>query len=721
MPKHKTAVEFINGAHYFTLDGKAMNIPAFETYRPEGYFFKQFSDAGTKVFSFNTNPAACDYGHSLPTRPERDRYDYSQLDTRVYEVLNQNPDAMIIPRVMMGTPRWWLDENPDELMVLDDGDTQYKNSNFLHTLPKGRPFPSLASQKWRDDTAEGLRALIRHIQESDYADNIFGYFITGLHTEEWYHWSAGYEQLGDYSEPARAGFGRWLKAKYGDTASLRRAWNDERVDFDTVTIPSRDERVRCKPVFRNPDSDMRVIDFYLYYNELIPDTIDYFAAVIKEATGRTKAVGAFYAYMYEFFGDPEYGHNALSKYNESKNLDFVFVTASYEDRKPGVGGDYMRSPSMSVALNGKLWYHDNDTASFRSMQSMRECGMSEEEVIHYARVLGAAPDAERTKWMYRRSAGFCLANGMYESFFDLHGGYFDHPELMNEVRRLNRIFERAPEHDRSSVAEVLVVSDEASCSYCTFRNPMLHKFMRDMQTKLIKLGVPCDHVLTADLDKIDITQYKAVIALNLFNANDRVRRSFDSFKNSGRTIIWNYAPGYFNGNRSGDELMHELCGIKLRLTDEYTDAMFEADGYRGGEPFGISEKIFNRVYIDDTDCEVLARHTDGNAAIVRCGFDGWSSVYTMNLCFEPSYLRKLLSDAGIHIYNDRDDTFYLNASYMVIHADGDGKREVKLPRFCRIYDEIEERVISDAADSFSIQLRDGETVIYSYQSTAKDV
>ena len=143
--------------------------------------------------------------------------------------------------------------------------------------------------------------------------------------------------------------------------TLQAAWNKPSITFETVIVPSREERFDLgQGTFRDPAKKMNVIDFYLFYNEIIPETIDYFAAIIKEVTGGTKVAGAFYGYMYEFRGDPEYGHNALEQYNKSKNLDFIFVTASYGNRQFATGGDYTRSPASSVRLHNKLWYHDND-------------------------------------------------------------------------------------------------------------------------------------------------------------------------------------------------------------------------------------------------------------------------------------------------------------------------------------------------------------------------
>ena len=57
----------INGVPTLIVDGEPMRSAAFETYGPQLRHFKQFADAGTEVFGFSTNAAACDYGHSGTT------------------------------------------------------------------------------------------------------------------------------------------------------------------------------------------------------------------------------------------------------------------------------------------------------------------------------------------------------------------------------------------------------------------------------------------------------------------------------------------------------------------------------------------------------------------------------------------------------------------------------------------------------------------------------
>ena len=410
-------------------------------------------------------------------------------------------------------------------------------------------FPRLRPRNGVPTRPAALQHVMRHIQESPYGDQVFGYVITGLMSEEWYHWSIHSDELSDYSNHAVAAFRKWLREKYRNQEALRSAWGDSRIDFSNVAVPSKDTRKAGQNVltFRDPATEMSVIDWYLFYNELVPETMEVFLRAAKGASDFKKAVGAFYCYMFEFGGDPEYGHNALGRLLRSRYLDFAAVTASYHNRALGSGADYTRAPITSVALHGKLWYHDNDTVSFR-YDEMNKTNPDRSVVARYRKELGVTETAQETVWQYRRGAGFVLGNGIFESFFDLHGGYFDDPRLMEEVARLNALFKESPQYDRSSVAQILVVSDEVSCSYATFESGFLQQTLQPAQVQLAKIGAPHDSILVDDLELADMARYRFVIFLNCFHLSGNQRGLIrQHVLGHGRTVLWCYAPGLFNG------------------------------------------------------------------------------------------------------------------------------------------------------------------------------
>jgi hypothetical protein len=711
------------GKPCFFIDGLPFRQPVFETYVPQLRYFQQFASAGTRVFSFSINLGP-GFGPDLWKGP--DQYDFAPLDDLVRRVLEAQPQALIMPRIYLTTPTWWIDSHPQEQQQLGDGSTRYAKG-----VGHGRDekaFASLASRRWRDQTAAALRKVIEHTLAVDYRDHLFGYILTGLMSEEWYHWSIHTNQLSDYSQHATDAFREWLKTKYESPSSLRKAWNHPTIDFDSVTVPAPSARQHARErTFRDPPTEMPVIDWYLFYNDLVPDTMEVFLRAAKQSVGDSKVVGAFYCYMFEFGGDPEYGHNALAKLLRSPHLDFAAVTASYFNRHLGAGADYARAPITSVAHHGKLWYHDNDTVSFR-YDAINEARTDRDVVERYRQELGVTTTPQESIWQYRRGAGFVLGNGIFQSFFDLHGGYFDDPQLMEEVGRLNQLLASSTTDNLSSVAEILVVSDEVSCSYATFESGFLQQSLQAAQLQFAKIGAPHDSILLSDLTTVELAPYKFILFLNCFHLSASQRSVIEErVLGKGRVILWCSIAGLFDGNRTSIETARALTRLyfvpprepdriqaRIDLSDEGQRSLNEsiAADQKLPRTVGHPHIWIHPFTVEDrsaTTLGVLAGRSE--VALVSKRLADWTSIYSANPVLPAAILRGFAKLAGVHIYSNRDDTLYVSRQYLSMNADGAGDRLLRFPQSTTLKDPFSNEILARQVDEFRRTMLDKETLI----------
>jgi hypothetical protein len=359
--KTTAAVRNHNGAPTLFINGTPHNGMAYAAYGPSVPVFRDFARAGVNLFSFSATPTEAGYGLSKTTWTAPGQYDFSQLDQRVMMVLEANPQAYFFPRLYLHAPKWWSRQHPQDLVLMDPGDG--KPAPFSHAGEK--PAPSWTSPAWRQDTIEGLRRLIAHIESSPFADRCIGYHIASGTTEEWMMWGANEDQWVDYSPVNQVAFCQWLRQHYGTPERLRQAWGTETVSFDTAAIPSKVRRLHTDlGSLRDPSREQPVIDFYLFNSTLVADTICHFGRAIKEMTQGKKLVGAFYGYTLQLCGEQRQqnaGHLALEKVLGSPDVDFLCSPTSYAFRQVGgEGTSHFMSLVDSVRLHGKLWFDEND-------------------------------------------------------------------------------------------------------------------------------------------------------------------------------------------------------------------------------------------------------------------------------------------------------------------------------------------------------------------------
>ena len=285
------------------------------------------------------------------------------------QVIAANPDALILPRISMYPPVWWVKEHKVSMILPEQGQLKAGKRGGLAS-----PSSEDLNAAWKHQ----LELLIRFIQSTPLRSHIVGYHPTYLNTGEWFYPDSA-TQYTDFSVDSRAHFARWAAARYGTLEKINAAWGTSYAALDQIKIPpSKDWEQGDDGLFRDPVKRRQVIDFLTNQNDLIADRLVDLADTIKSASGGHSLAAFFYGYQNELInnawqkGVAQTGHLALRRVLASPNVDIICSPVSYFDRQIG-GPSNMMSVVDSITLAGKLCLQEAD-AKYMAGQSQGKLG-----------------------------------------------------------------------------------------------------------------------------------------------------------------------------------------------------------------------------------------------------------------------------------------------------------------------------------------------------------
>ncbi|MBR7161267.1 MAG: hypothetical protein IKD07_02510, partial [Clostridia bacterium] len=402
--------------------------------------------------------------------------DYSEFEGAVHSILSSCPEAVIFPRIYISMPKWWTEGHPDDVIPTNKGG--YREVLF--------------SEAFRKDASELLIRLIAHIQASDYASRVGGWQICGGQTQEWFH----YDQNGSLHPAAEKPYREWAEETYG----IRNASLPHAKDFlYTGSAYNECENARRYSVFCNLG---------------VAETVDYFAKAVKRQTKYEQIVGAFYGYAFESNGTVLFGTHALRRLLTSPNLDFFSSPNAYtQNREFGMDWADM-IPVDSVKHHGKLCFIECDirTHLTKSIQEARPNVYPDDmyRTKDGASVWVGPPTAELSREALRKSFAHQLTKASAIWWFDMWGGWYDDPLLMQELAEMKVIYHTERINRKTSLSpEVVFFADEQGYSSLFSQSPHLDA-IPNIRTAMGNTGVPYDSHMVEDADSV-LKHYKAAV------------------------------------------------------------------------------------------------------------------------------------------------------------------------------------------------------------------
>ncbi|MEC3880059.1 hypothetical protein [Parapedobacter sp. 10938] len=509
---------FVNGTPYPPY--------AYMSYLGESQFYEEMEEAGLHLYNIpaylgdrGINSVSGIKPFRSPIWVGHDELDYTSIIADFEELIAADPQALAIIRIHLDAPEWWESSHPEHASLQPDGST-------FRT--------SLYSALWRDDASKVLVQLVQWLEQSPYAKHLVGIHVAGGFTEEWmYHFK---DEFYDESSVRLERFREWLRTRYMDNvARLRQSWNRDDVTFDSAQLGDISGKTKARQ-WRHPDTAGQVFDTFVFHGENMADHIAHFCRIVKEASNGRLLTGAFYGYHY-FVGDLRRGHGALAKLLRCPDLDYL---SSPNDYHRVIGEDWAPFAAIkSVQLHGKLWLAENDTRTSITTLLRDRAPHVQPEGNAYTDGVWLGPDSmEESEALLWKNLGRMLAYGYGGWWFDMWGGWFSDPKLIDILAAGQRFFERYPDEAFPAMApRVAVVVDEKlgamDASFGALTGGLLHN-----RYALGKTGVPYDLYLREDLDAVKDGGYQVVWYLGLLSLTEEERSFLDEAASRDIWMIW---------------------------------------------------------------------------------------------------------------------------------------------------------------------------------------
>jgi len=174
-----------------------------------------------------------------------------------------------------------------------------------------------------------------------------------------------------------------------------------------------------------------------------------------------------------------------------------------------------------------------------------------------------------------KNAGRMLAYGYGGWWFDMWGGWFSDPDLLDVIEKTNQFYtEFSPQNKNKMYSQVCVIVDEElsfwDASYGKLANEILSN-----SYPLAKTGAPYDLFLRTDLDSISSTQYKVIWMMGMLNLENEELLKIEKWRQQGITVLWTNGYGTNIYNKNNEEVLIEK---KIKWTDLELKDIWERAG-----------------------------------------------------------------------------------------------------------------------------------------------
>lgn len=623
----------------------------------------------------------------MPTcfEPPDKEQDWTPIDQHFQHVIAVVPDVLIVPRIDVDAPAWWLKRHPETLMVYEDGS-------------KG-PKCTVNSLDYRREMATHVEKLCRHLCET-FPRNFAGILPLGQGTYEWYYEKSLDLLVSGYDPTTGQAWRQWQKT-HG------------RPDGGVAPVPSAELRHGApNGMLRDPAAEADLIEFARFRQEQMADTILELAAACRRGTGGKKLVLFFYGYAFEMgmvkTAAHETGHYALSRVLASDDIDILCAPLSYTDRAWTCSSPSM-SATESVQAAGKLWLNEDDCRTHLAGTSG----------------LGGVATPEQSTDILRRNRGQALVRGFADWWLDIRDmGWHDDPSMWGVQHQLNPIENARLNSDRPFAPQILAVVDEDSFNFLAGNaRPLTLPLVYASRAAFGRCGAPYGQTL---LDDVASGRLNAPLQffLSAWSLTDRQREGLRKNRAPGTTRVWCHAPGYLSPSGFSIDGIRDATGFSVR--PHQSESAVVTPTADGRSVLGLSESWgpatnINPLFsvIPERGDRILAIFGDGSPALVLRETREGKDVFLATPALTPTLIRGLAKISGVHLFTEAGASVWAHQGLASIHALTNGTLTVTWPQPGTTHDLFNGRRYGSGV-TVELPVRRGETVLLQHRPVVEE-
>lgn len=421
------------------------------------------------------------------------KFDLQGLVAHVKDRMRATDGSCIILSIGCSAPPGFMDRHMDEVWRREDGSVVRgdEGSAFAEYSSSGKvekdrivwPWPSYASKAWKSAIKSKVTSIFEELKRTGLSKRIVGVHFSGYHDAQF---ATPFE---DHSRPAKEEYARYrAEGGTGDYAMF-----------------------------------MRQIGFRAQ---------EEFARHAKRAIG--KDIVAIRWCMAPFGGGRECSFD-LTAFTRSDAIDVVVPQPTYSQRPPALAQG-PRLPTASFHRHGKMMWYEFDLRTWSALELWGQSAVA-------VKGLGQSDDLPMWQTVFRKHAGIMLARRMGWWFYDMGGGWFTPPELVEDVKTVMEVVRdmQSSPPDPWCPSVAVVIDEESMACYNSPGFPKV-KNLRSMVLgqwpRLSASGVPYDVWLAKDAmeDPSWAARYRAVVLSGFLEPDAERKRFMKTLESSGVSV-----------------------------------------------------------------------------------------------------------------------------------------------------------------------------------------